>query len=112
MSELLSPVSGSLSPGASESSLSPSSPMSPLTESEKMARKRNFVIAEIIDTEKAYLDRLMAVFDIFVEPLKRLNIVDGDEVRNQFGYWEVMLGTDTTYMPGAYKIIDFVDRYP
>jgi hypothetical protein len=73
------------------SAASPTSPPAQ-TEAEKLARKRTYVIAEIVDTEKAYLDRLTAVFDVFIEPMRRMNIVDTDEVRNQFGFWEVMLG--------------------
>lgn len=72
---LSTPASPTMAEPPSDSA--PTSPQSPqATEEEKMLKKRGYVIAEIIDTEKAYLDRLLAVFDIFIEPLRRMNIVD------------------------------------
>jgi FYVE/RhoGEF/PH domain-containing protein 5/6 len=55
----------------------------------KMERKRRHVIEEMISTEKTYLNRLEAIVDIFIIPLRNSGkIIDSIDIQGQFGYWE------------------------
>jgi len=63
------------------------------TSSEKtdnLLKKRRFVIEEIISTEKTYVDRLQAVVEVFIEPLRANNFIDFADLQGQFGFWETV----------------------
>jgi hypothetical protein len=46
---------------------------------------RNFVIAEIMATEKVYFDKLNALMDVFIGPLEQLKLISDEEMALQFG---------------------------
>ena len=58
----------------------------------KKMKQRNFVINEIIDTERVYCDKLLAVQEVIIEPLQKNGIIDTVEMHGQFGYWTVICG--------------------
>jgi hypothetical protein len=59
---------------------------------EKRTKRRNNIISEIISTEKTYLARLECVIDVYVKPIRISNILEPADIREQFGYWDVMYG--------------------
>lgn len=48
-----------------------------------LAKKRNFVIEEIISTEDTYLKRLQAVLDVFIRPMSETHILEPADVIGQ-----------------------------
>ena len=55
---------------------------------EERAKKARFASYEIIDTEKTYLNRLRGVYDVYVIPLMKLKLLDGNDFDLQFGCWD------------------------
>lgn len=62
------------------------------SEANEAEKKRNFVIMEIISTEKTYFSRLQALMDVFLFPLQKKNTIGQQEFRSSFGLIEVIYG--------------------
>lgn len=58
---------------------------------EELKKKRNYVINEIIDTEKIYFDKIRALNDVFINPLKTMKIISEDDLKLQFDGLVAML---------------------
>ena len=54
--------------------------------------EKDKVINEIISSEKNYLDSLATVIEVFIVPLRSMNILSESEMQLQFGSWEIMYG--------------------
>lgn len=50
--------------------------------------KRDYIIDEIIDTEKSYVYRLSLINDVYILPLQESNLISKDDLQDQFGFWE------------------------
>lgn len=59
---------------------------------DRQAEQRRNVISEIISTEKAYLDKLKTVLEVYIIPLRESNILDQTDLHLQFGHWEMIYG--------------------
>jgi hypothetical protein len=57
-----------------------------------MAKQRGFVIKELISTEKTYLNSLQIVVDVFIEPIRKDEILDHADIHSQFLNWEPIVG--------------------
>ena len=51
---------------------------------EDPSKRRNFVIAEIISTEKTYYEKLEAIIEVFVNPLVAMKILNDEDQALQF----------------------------
>jgi hypothetical protein len=51
---------------------------------EECQKSREFVIAEIMATEKAYFDKLQALLDVYITPLENLKIISDEDLAIQF----------------------------
>jgi hypothetical protein len=69
----------------------------------KMKNKRDNVIAEIISTEKTYVERLQAVMDVYVVPCRLSGSLSAKDIVDQFGYWDVILGVHTELFESMHK---------
>lgn len=69
-----------------------------MSEVEEHIKKYRYVAYEVIDTEKRYLDRLQAVNDVFVIPIKEGNIIESKiDFELQFGCWETIMKTSKQF---------------
>jgi hypothetical protein len=69
----------------------------------RMKEKRDNVIAEIISTEKTYVERLQAVMDVYIAPCRTSNTLSSQEMIDQFGYWDVILGVHVELFERLHK---------
>ncbi|RYG64547.1 hypothetical protein EON64_13770, partial [archaeon] len=67
---------------------SPDTPELSPEELEKQAKKRTYVIQEIISTELTYIERLKMAIDHIVTPLRGLKVLDQADISGQFGCLE------------------------
>ena len=59
---------------------------------EDWERRRGFVIKEFITSEETYTKRLRLTLDLFVEPLRKHEILTTSEINTQFLNWELFVG--------------------
>ena len=55
-------------------------------------RKREFIIREFISSEDTYSRRLKVTLDLYVNPLRKLDILSNNEINTQFLNWELFVG--------------------
>lgn len=55
-------------------------------------RQRNLALKEIFTTERTYAESLKKLVDVFISPLKKLKILDEDEIESMFSDIEVISG--------------------
>lgn len=59
---------------------------------DRQLEQRQNIISEFISTEKAYLDKLKTVLEVYITPLRESNILDQTDLHLQFGHWEMIYG--------------------
>lgn len=57
-------------------------------EQKKMARKREYILKEIVSTEVTYVERLRFVVEVIIQPLKENNMLDASDLLAQFSILE------------------------
>lgn len=62
------------------------------TEAAEWKRKRGYVIREFISSEENYYKRLQLTFDLYVAPLRKLEIIESSQINTQFYNWDLLVG--------------------
>lgn len=71
--------------------------MESVNDKEVAAKKRQFVIKEIITTERTYLCRLRIAINVYAHPLKATRILDNNDIASQFDVLEELLKLHSRY---------------
>jgi hypothetical protein len=81
------------------------------TEEEKIIRKtkekdkkREMVVAEIVKSEAVYVNRLRITIDVFIKNFRENNILSEQDIRGQFGKWEVIFGVNSSLLEDLKKM--------
>jgi hypothetical protein len=61
-----------------------------MSKSDERDKNAKFSAIEMIETEKTYLSRLQAIFDVYMTPLRNSHILEPVDFDLQFGSWEEM----------------------
>jgi len=64
--------------------------------SKAMEIQRNRVMNEVITTERAYVQFLATLREVFIEPLRAKKILDAQQMREVFGFIEIIEGINRT----------------
>ena len=67
-------------------------PPSEKSEKDENFKKRGYVIKELISTEKTYLNQLDIVIQVFIDPIRKEEILDESDIHSQFLNWETIYG--------------------
>lgn len=57
-----------------------------------IALKRSYVVQEFISSEETYYNRLQITMDLYVKPLRQLEILSVAEINSQFFSWDLLVG--------------------
>lgn len=87
-------------PAAAESTLARRSEkaekQATLGRSAAQALQRNRVMSETVATERAYVDYLATLREVYIEPLRAAHILDDQQMRDVFSFVEVIEGINRT----------------
>ena len=61
-------------------------------ENEGLELKRGYVLQELVSSEETYYRRLQLTFDLYIQPLRRLDILSSAEINLQFYSWDLLVG--------------------
>jgi len=67
-----------------------------LNKGQAQAIQRNRVMNEVITTERAYVQFLQTLREVFIEPMREKKILDPQQMREVFGFIEIIEGINRT----------------
>ncbi|XP_017772546.1 PREDICTED: intersectin-1 isoform X2 [Nicrophorus vespilloides] len=90
------------------SGLFPSNYVSPLQQFQEDAasRKRKDCVNELVQTERAYIEDMAVVRDVFEAPLLESRVINKKEIENIFVNWQDILGCNRAFLQDLNKRIE------